>query len=413
MNRGNSSIAQRRASRRRAQGKSTGEFDFGFPTNVQSLDDYYNNSITQEEIESLTSQYLELNDQVYCEFLQKTALDKKDLSFLLFATGLQCARQYLLTAFKERIGHEHTKKADEIKEEGLYEKAKGGENNTNKQGGYYYRTLNKILLEGVPYDTIVGSKGMGLGLSGPNHRYKTIGHDPVLGWVFGPMNIMTNTLTTHSVQSFHIRSTQVGGATGPSIYSRAQNAKILEASVNRLRAEPVACAAAVAKQAIHYNSDVYTKKSLPVPIIQTVSPELAKTLADYGLDMANIATIGKQATYAVMINMIIAMIHRMFYNPEKDCNEKLYEVRTRKIILYSNLIATCSNVLVVALTEDLKKLDIGGMIVTIYRVITDESFIRKVMYEFIDSEVTKVYDRELVEANEEFDRTLKDLHFAV
>ena len=62
---------------------------------------------------------------------------------------------------------------------------------------------------------------------------------------------------------------------------------------------------------------------------------------------------------------------------------KLYEVRTRKIISYSNLIASFSNVAVVAITKDMKKLDVGGIAVAIYRLITDAKFIREVKEEFI------------------------------
>ncbi|MDO4792798.1 MAG: hypothetical protein Q3993_01350, partial [Filifactor alocis] len=59
------------------------------------------------------------------------------------------------------------------------------------------------------------------------------------------------------------------------------------------------------------------------------------------------------------------------------------EVRTRKILSYSNLIATSSNIAVVAVTKDMTKLDAGGMAVTIYRLITDAKFIRQVKEEFI------------------------------
>lgn len=56
---------------------------------------------------------------------------------------------------------------------------------------------------------------------------------------------------------------------------------------------------------------------------------------------------------------------------------------------YSNLIATASNVIYVALSayfgneKSLEKLDVGGMIVTVYRLITDKKFIRAVKEEFI------------------------------
>lgn len=64
-------------------------------------------------------------------------------------------------------------------------------------------------------------------------------------------------------------------------------------------------------------------------------------------------------------------------------DRKLYEVRTRKILSYSNAVATSSNVAIVAITHDMTKLDVGGMAVTIYRLITDANFIRQVKEQFI------------------------------
>lgn len=38
---------------------------------------------------------------------------------------------------------------------------------------------------------------------------------------------------------------------------------------------------------------------------------------------------------------------------------------------------------VIALTHDMKKLDVGGMAISIYRLITDAKFIRQVKEDFI------------------------------
>jgi len=80
----------------------------------------------------------------------------------------------------------------------------------------------------------------------------------------------------------------------------------------------------------------------------------------------------------------VAMIHKLFYDP-KYINPDIYEVKTRKILLYSNVLASGSNVIYCALTEDLRKLDVGGLIVTLYRLFTDIKFIREVKQEFIVS----------------------------
>ena len=45
-----------------------------------------------------------------------------------------------------------------------------------------------------------------------------------------------------------------------------------------------------------------------------------------------------------MINSLIAMIHGLFYDGNSEMDKKLYEVRTRKILSYSNLAASSTSV---------------------------------------------------------------------
>lgn len=70
-----------------------------------------------------------------------------------------------------------------------------------------------------------------------------------------------------------------------------------------------------------------------------------KKLASYGLGMGNVLNIGKQALYAQIINPLIAMLHLLFCGKSGE-NEKMFEVRTRRIISCSNVLATCSNLIV-------------------------------------------------------------------
>ena len=86
---------------------------------------------------------------------------------------------------------------------------------------------------------------------------------------------------------------------------------------------------------------------------------------------------------STFINQLIFIIHGLFFDGKTEIERKLYEVRTRKILSYSNMVATSSNIAVIAVTRDLNKLDVGGVAVTIYRLITDRYFIKKVKEEFI------------------------------
>lgn len=46
----------------------------------------------------------------------------------------------------------------------------------------------------------------------------------------------------------------------------------------------------------------------------------ASELAERGLDMSNIVTVGKQAAFSALINMLIAMFHGLFYDESQYAN---------------------------------------------------------------------------------------------
>ena len=74
---------------------------------------------------------------------------------------------------------------------------------------------------------------------------------------------------------------------------------------------------------------------------------------------------------------------------ETDKDNSLLEVKIRKILSYSNAIASGSNLIQTALSQDINNLDIGGLIVTINRIVTDKKFIEQIKDEFIFGEYKK------------------------
>ena len=143
------------------------------------------------------------------------------------------------------------------------------------------------------------------------------------------------------------------------------------------------------KEIVHLRSDIQTKHSLPLPVISVINPQWASSLAEYGVDALNVQTVMKQAALAILINTLITLIHGAFFTGTSTEERQLYQVKTRKILLYSNLLASASNVLCVAVSaymgnaDAVKKLDIGGLAVTLFRLITDVRFIYQVKEEFI------------------------------
>ena len=94
------------------------------------------------------------------------------------------------------------------------------------------------------------------------------------------------------------------------------------------------------------------------------------------------------------------------YNEIEYYSQDVYNVKTRKIILYSNVIASSSNVIwtlgnVYASDKTkIKDLDIGGLIVTINHLITDTEFIRQVKEEFVFGEFKKMIQGKNLNLNE-------------
>lgn len=314
-----------------------------------------------------------LND-LNMEFSKKTGLTTVDTAFLFLAIGLQILRQYLLTKFPIR-------QDDQI----AARQTKGHLNeHSDRLHRYYNPSLEEIITNPVPFDANIGANGALRGGGKMGHRVTAIGHDPLLGLVFGTANIATSTLTTNTFQSYHIYT---DGNKRDFFRNQARTDLVLTKTFDKLFNQgvdgKVIVATSLMKELVHLKSDLNTKNSLPLPVVSVINPQLASQLATFGLDMSNVVTVGKQAIYANFINMLIAMLHGLFFDGGTEQERKLYEVRTRKILMYSNLVATSSNLTVAAITQDFRKVDLGGMAITIYRLINDVKFIKEVKEEFI------------------------------
>ena len=327
-------------------------------------------------------------DDIDEQFKRATKLTDLDIAFLFVATAVQVARQYLLTAFpSERMGDQDAANL-----------VKGHKESSDRKHRYYCPSLEEILTNPVPFDAIAGSTKYGAlkGYGPLGHRGATIGHDPIWGLVFGTANIATSTLTNWSMESFHIYSGTYGNAAGVRdvFKAKAQTSLVISHTVDKLINQGLEGKAIVGtslmKEIMHLKSDMYSKQSLPLPGVSAISPVVAGELAKRGFDMANAVTVGKQATYSILINTLIAFVHSLFFEESVETSRRMYEVRTRKILSYSNILASASNVIVAACAQDIKLLDIGGLAVTLFRIASDSKFISDVKRDFLKNEL---YDR--------------------
>lgn len=331
------------------------------------------------------------------KFNKYTKLNSLDMKFLFTAVALQCVRQYVIGTLTQRTD-----------DQTAANNTKGhNKEHSNRSHKWYEPSINEILTNPVPFDATYGSKHFNLGVGGGfTHRAKTLGHDPLLGWIFGTMNIATSTVTlSEGFRSFHVTTGYTSsGSARDKISYHANTGLVIKYSGNKLLHEGIEgkekIGLSLIKEAIHLKSDIYSTASLPLPIISAISVPFARELADYGLDMGNVIKVSSQAGYAVLINALISMVHRLFYDESIDYNVSLYEVRTRKILSYSNLIASASNVIAVAIgaaagtitgnaaitKKSLNYLDLGGILVTIHRIVNDRKFQYEIKKEFIENQ---------------------------
>ena len=106
-------------------------------------------------------------------------------------------------------------------------------------------------------------------------------------------------------------------------------------------------------------------------------------LSEWHIDMYSVT---RGMALATFINQLVYIIHGLMFTGTSESERKIYEVKTRKILSYSNTVASASNVIAVAVTKDMTKLDIGGIAVTLFRLITDHKFIKEVKLEFMENQ---------------------------
>lgn len=340
-------------------------------------------------------------DSATKEFKGLTSIfNKQDMSFFIFALILFGAYKAAIKIMRDMKDSDLAKKTPFHKEE-----------HSNRLNNCYYSSRAEIVTNPVPFDAIqkthdsdwFSALGGGIpGFNGFNHRAKALGHDPILGLIFGTANIMTSTITRNDLRSWHVvthgheRTFKTGVKTImlDSISEPASTIKIFSSIFHRLEAEgkegwhTLGCA--LLKEIIHLLSDINSRQSLPLPFVSVFSEQTARKLSLYGL---NFGTIAQGGVAAMAINWLIGFLHGLCRTKNED--EKMYGVRTRKIIMYANSLATFSDLaytIFLAYVGDknaLRKFDLGGAIVSCYQLCHSVAVIRAIEAEFY---MSKIYE---------------------
>lgn len=394
------STAQELHKNRQKNGITETVNDFVIKDPSASLQDYYDNILTGANIEQSVLEYRKNMDRVSEEFKKKTGLHAQDVNFLILATLLQCARIYLVNSVTkiEKAGKGKLEKTLHNEQDRILGKFDNGISNP---AGLYYAPLNQIITgRGVPYDAQAFlAEKMPL-FKGANHRFSTLGHDPVFGLIFGTANILTNTITcinkpviitNHVIYDMDMKNPKIGQS--------ASTFEMFRCVSDRISNDKSSVVAALMKQIIHIATDMYTPCGIQLPGANLVLSKKSVEHLTKFVSTGDVLKIGASATLSSFINMIIGTVHGclMMTKENDDLSERVYSVRTRKIILYSNMIASSSSILAASLTKNIRNLDIGGFAILAYRLFTDEHFIRDLKYEFLNSEVSKIYENKMKE----------------
>ena len=150
----------------------------------------------EQAVEKSVREYGENLERIDREFKERTRLQDADAAFVVAATMLQVARVLVINSLTEveRAG------AGNAKEDALHSFQdrvfSGFDDGAPAESGRLFASKSHILSSrGVPYDATCYEVDNLKIFKGANHRFATLGHDPVLGLVFGTSNIMTNSIT--------------------------------------------------------------------------------------------------------------------------------------------------------------------------------------------------------------------------
>lgn len=377
------------------------------------------------------------------KFLVQTKLRRKDIPFLFVAIALQTLRWMLLPSLDmnySQISKEDRLNANDNKKSGPLAGKKSGQRyekpeiykeihkdnskyqneveeyrkKINGQGKYNYKSWLEILMHPVPYDAMLGSEKIsivshnilgkvtfnspiGKQLVGKNHHVATLGHDPVLGWIFGTLNILSSRITFCDLQTYPvIQSVQLDKWTQEIDYLNTSSiGEMIIYSIESVKEDGKRLPAAIARQAIHMQSDKYTKDGLQIPLL---TPDKAQKLIDSGWNsneaerilskiLKNAGVVASQYIVAELINTIIKWVYLLMFS-EEDIN--INKVRVEKILALSSIIAETSNIVTVAITRDISKLDIGGLISMVHQIATSKEVQLEIEMEYIRNEFRSI-----------------------
>ena len=194
----------------------------------------------------------------------------------------------------------------------------------------------------VPYDatSFTGSAGVERfpGMGGKTHRFQSLGHDPVLGFVFGVLDIMRGTITGFSYDKLTHTHTWLHGEVWSNL-------------------EPIGLIEAILRHIGHLISDIATPMGLPAPFMTLIQGinigsfgkegrtvgEIARWMYLNGYDFRHFLVSGiTPAVIEIVLRAYIMLKHYAQYGEAKFSLNSHPKYRT--MLLAAHAIAALGNV---------------------------------------------------------------------
>ncbi|MFB9768761.1 hypothetical protein [Lactiplantibacillus modestisalitolerans] len=342
---------------------------------------------------------------------QSMELNKNDYIFILLIAGLQVARQYInKSKILNRARDTDQEAAKKIKHNEKIEKTiNGGDPLTHKSVTMWGNnsfleniSVNKQLplwvLGPTSYDAIRRSSAYWekTGVSGMNHRYTTLAHDPLIGLVVGPINLLSNTITYNTSLKMGTSYTSPfnthNPATGYEISRPSSFSQAVYNSIAVIKKDKTILAAAIIKHLLHLASDINTKQGLTIPGMSMLpsigsvnSRDIDKWLISNHFDFVWFADLFAQYGLAELINVISSILYKFLIYRDTDKDIEFIDAKCKKVIAIANAVSASEDLIVAAIKAStghvvsaLRELDWGGLVAAIKRMFASDEFMLEV-----------------------------------
>lgn len=314
---------------------------------------------------------------------QRMSLNRDDYLFIGVIVGLQITRQWInrnkILNYKRFSNDQEA--AEKIK------------HNTFMKNHIEKRDYGTWILGPTTYDAISRSTSYWkkTSISGINHRYTVLAHDPLVGLVVGPVNLISNTITynINGIRTSRVVPNFPGNpATGYSISTPTDFSKAFFDTIFIIKDDPDFLKAAILKHLIHLASDINTTQGLVIPGLSLLpninsinSNEINKWLLKNHFDAIWFGDLLLQGTMAELINYICSIMYKFLLYRNTEETEEFVDAKCKKIIAIGNAISVTEDLSLSVIkavngntVSAIKDLDWGGLVVAIKKIVDSKEF---------------------------------------